>query len=64
MRSMAESSGLVILRLEVVSADRQPVSGLVRDGDGAVYAFSGWSELFAVLFRLVSGPSDGADAAD
>jgi hypothetical protein len=41
----------VVVRLEVVRG-REPVTGLVRALD-AVYEFSGWSELFAVLQGLL-----------
>jgi hypothetical protein len=60
---MADDGSRVVLRLEVTRSDRQPVSGLVRDGDGVAHAFSGWSEMFAVLSGLISGPGDGTDAA-
>ncbi len=62
MRRM-EDAGRTVLRLEVIRSDRQPVTGLVRDGDGVAHAFSGWSEMFAVLLGLISGPGDGTDAA-
>jgi hypothetical protein len=41
----------VIVRLEVVSG-QEPVTGLVHAG-GAAHEFSGWSELFAVLQRVL-----------
>lgn len=59
---MADGSGRVVLRLEVISSDGQPVAGLVRDRDGVAHRFSGWSEMFAVLLGLISGPGGGADA--
>jgi hypothetical protein len=56
-----DSTGRVVLRLEVISSGRQPISGLVWDGDGRAHAFSGWSEMFAVLQTLTSPPgSHGA----
>jgi hypothetical protein len=48
---MADGGGLV-LRLEVASG-REPVTGVVRAPDGAGYEFSGWSELFAVLAKIL-----------
>jgi hypothetical protein len=39
----------------------EPVEGLVRGTGQSAQAFSGWSELFAVLMRLTSergGPAD------
>jgi hypothetical protein len=56
-----DSTGRVVLRLEVISSGGQPISGLVWDGDGRAHAFSGWSEMFAVLQTLTL-PS-GTDAA-
>jgi hypothetical protein len=41
----------VVVRLEVLRG-REPVTGLVHALD-AVYEFSGWSELFAVLQGLL-----------
>lgn len=56
-----DSTGQVVLRLEVISGGGQPISGLVRDGDGRAHAFSGWSEMFAVLQTLTAPPGrDGA----
>jgi hypothetical protein len=49
----------VDLRLEAVISDQQPISGLVRADDGRALAFSGWSEMFAVLQTLTSGLGDG-----
>lgn len=59
-----DSAGRVVLRLEVIRSDGQPISGLVWDGDGLAHAFSGWSEMFAVLQTLTSFPGDGAEAED
>lgn len=49
----------VVLKLEAIISDQQPISGLVRTDDHAL-AFSGWSEMFAVLQTLTSGPGDDA----
>jgi hypothetical protein len=55
---MADGGGLV-LRLEVASG-REPVTGVVRAPDGAAHEFSGWSELFAVLARVLPTlPAEG-----
>jgi hypothetical protein len=54
-----EATHRVVLQLEAITSDRQPIRGLVRAGDGHVHAFSGWSEMFAVLQTLTSGPGDG-----
>ena len=59
-----DSTGRVVLRLEVIRSDGQPISGLVWDGDGLAHAFSGWSEMFAVLQTLTSPSGDGAENAD
>ena len=59
-----DSTGRVVLRLEVIRSDGQPISGLVWDGDGLAHAFSGWSEMFAVLQTLTSPSGDGAETAD
>jgi hypothetical protein len=56
-----ESTGRVVLRLEVIRSGGQPISGLVWDGDGLAHAFSGWSEMFAVLQTLTSLPGDSAE---
>jgi hypothetical protein len=48
---MNEGAGCV-LRLEVASR-REPVTGVVRSPDGAGHEFSGWSELFAVLAKVL-----------
>jgi hypothetical protein len=59
-----DSTGRVVLRLEVITSGGQPVSGLVWDGDGSAHAFSGWSEMFAVLQVLTSLPGSGTAAED
>jgi hypothetical protein len=56
--------GLVILRLEVIRSGGQPISGLVWDGDGLAHAFSGWSEMFAVMHSLTLSPGDGTEMED
>jgi hypothetical protein len=48
-------SGPIVLRLEVVKSDQEPVSGVVRAADGRAREFSGWSELFAALAALLAG---------
>jgi len=42
------------------SADQRTV----RADDGHALAFSGWSELFAVLQTLTSGPGDDAQVEE
>ncbi len=59
-----DNAGRIVLRLEVIRSGGQPISGLVRDGDGLAHVFSGWSEMFAVLQTLTSPPGDGAEAED
>jgi hypothetical protein len=59
-----DNTGRVILRLEVIGNDGQPISGLIWDGDGVAHAFSGWSEMFAVLQTLTSSPGDGTEMED
>jgi hypothetical protein len=44
----------IVLQLEVVEADQEPLTGLVRTPDGRAHEFSGWSELFAVLQTLLA----------
>jgi hypothetical protein len=44
----------VVVRLEVVGG-QEPVTGLVRAANGAELEFSGWSELFAVLQKVLVG---------
>ena len=59
-----ESTDRVVLRLEVIRSSGPPISGLVWDGDGLAHAFSGWSEMFAVLQTLTSPPGDGTETED
>jgi hypothetical protein len=47
-------TGPMKLQLEVVNADQEPLTGLVRTPDGRAHEFSGWSELFAVLQTLLA----------
>ena len=54
----------VDLRLEAIISDQQPISGLVRADDGRALAFSGWSEMFAVLQRLTSIPGNDSETED
>jgi hypothetical protein len=49
-----EDGGAFVLRLEVTS-DREPVAGLVQAPDGIPHEFTGWSELFAVLAKVLQG---------
>jgi hypothetical protein len=58
------STGRVVLRLEVIRGGGHPISGLVWDGGGLPHAFSGWSEMFAVLQTLTSSSGDGAEIED
>jgi len=53
-----DNAGRIVLRLEVIRSGGQPISGLVWDGDGLAHAFSGWSEMFAVLQTLTAPPGD------
>jgi hypothetical protein len=46
--------GRIVLRLEVVSGDQEPLTGAVRLAGGPEHEFSGWSELFAVLQTLLA----------
>jgi hypothetical protein len=46
--------GAVVLTLEVFGG-QEPVTGKVSAPDGTEHAFSGWSELFAVLATLLGG---------
>lgn len=48
----------VVLQLEVTVSDQRPIAGLVRARDGHARAFSGWSELFAVLQVLTAAPGE------
>ena len=56
-----DNADRIVLRLEVIKSGGQPISGLVRDSDGLAHAFSGWSEMFAVLPTLITQPGDGTD---
>jgi hypothetical protein len=42
------------------SGTGEPVEGLVRGAGQSAQAFSGWSELFSVLMRLMSEPDGPA----
>ncbi|MBV9380362.1 MAG: hypothetical protein JOY82_12245 [Streptosporangiaceae bacterium] len=46
----------VVLQLEVIISDQRPIAGVMRSRDGLARAFSGWSELFAVLQAVTSVP--------
>ena len=46
--------GAIVLRLEVARGG-EPVTGVVRAPDGTPHQFCGWSELFAVLARVLPG---------
>ena len=59
-----DNTGRIILRLEVIRSGGQPISGLVWDGDDLAHAFSGWSEMFAVLQTLTSSSGDGTEMED
>jgi hypothetical protein len=59
-----EDTRRVVLRLDVLTSDRQPISGQVQGRDGGVHTFSGWSEMFAVLQTLTSGPGDDVETED
>jgi hypothetical protein len=48
-----ESTRRVVVQLEVAS-DHRPISGIVTASDGRGHPFSGWSELFAVLQKLMA----------
>jgi hypothetical protein len=54
-----DSTGRIVLRLEVITCRGEPISGLVWGRDGVGHEFSGWSEMFAILQRLTSPPGDG-----
>lgn len=54
-----DSTGRIVLRLEVITCCEEPISGLVWSCDGVGHEFSGWSEMFAILQRLTSPPGDG-----
>jgi hypothetical protein len=59
-----DSTRRVVLELDLMTSDRQPIAGLVRTGDGRAHAFSGWSEMFAVLQRLTSIHGHDGDTED
>ena len=59
-----ESTRRVVLELDLMTRDRQPIAGLARTGDGLAHAFSGWSEMFAVLQRLTSIPGSASETED
>lgn len=59
-----DSTRRVVLELDLTTSDRQPIAGLVRTGDDLAYAFSGWSEMFAVLQRLTSIPGEDSETED
>jgi len=59
-----ESTDRVVLRLEVIRSGGPPIGGPVWDGDGLAHAFSGWSEMFAVLQTLTSPPGDGTETGN
>ncbi len=50
----------VVLQLELDVGDEQSVAGIVRASDGSLHEFAGWSEMFALLQMLTSGPDGGA----
>jgi hypothetical protein len=54
-----DSTGRIVLRLEVITCRGEPISGRVWDCDGVGHEFSGWSEMFAILQRLTSPLGDG-----
>ena len=49
-----EDCAALVLRLEVASSG-EPVTGVVRAPDGTPHEFTGWSELFAVLAKVLPG---------
>ncbi len=49
-----ENDDPIVLRLEVARTDLEPMSGVVRAPDGRAHEFSGWSELFAALAKLLA----------
>lgn len=51
----------IVLTVEFARAV-EPVEGLVRRAAQPPQAFSGWSELFAVLMRLTSEESSAGDS--
>ena len=50
----------LVLTVEL-AVTAEHVAGLARDGDRPGQAFSGWSELFAVLQTLISQAGDDVD---
>jgi hypothetical protein len=62
---MAQVNDPVQLELTVeFTATAEPVEGLVRSASGPARAFSGWSELFAVLMTLTAETGGHAVAPD
>jgi hypothetical protein len=59
-----DSTRRVVLELDLMTSDRQPIAGLVRTDDGRAHAFSGWSEMFAVLQWLTSMPGNDSETKD
>jgi hypothetical protein len=53
----------LVLTLEL-AATAEPIAGIARAGDQSGQAFSGWSELFAVLQTLVSQAGSATDMPD
>jgi len=59
---MGRVNGPVRLVLTVeLAVTAEPIAGLVNAGGGPGQAFSGWSELFAVLQTLISQAGGDAD---
>jgi hypothetical protein len=56
-----DSISRIVLCLEVITRQGEPISGLVWGCDGVGHEFSGWSEMFAVLQGLTSQPGDGGE---
>ena len=54
----------VILQLDLMTSDQQPIAGTVRGSDGAPHAFGGWSEMFAVLQVLTSDSGGDPERQD
>ena len=50
-----------VLTLEL-TATTEPIAGVARSGEQPGHAFSGWSELFAVLQTLTSQAASDAEA--
>jgi hypothetical protein len=53
----------LVLTLELATTS-EPIAGFAHAGDASGQAFSGWSELFAVLQTLVSQAGSAADVPD